>query len=877
MKMTSQKIILIVEDNEINRIMLRGILEPQYKVLEAQNGLEALKVLGDQKDNVSLILLDIMMPVMDGYTFLSILKNDPSIASIPVIVATQNDNESDEVAALSHGATDFVAKPYRPQIILHRVASIINLRENAAMINQFRYDRLTGLYSKEFFYRRVREELQAHPDQEYDMLCSNIENFKLINDILGVPAGDQLLISVAEMIQEKIGDRGICGRLSADQFACLLRRPQAYPQESFINANSEINTLANMQNVVVKWGVYVIRDKQVSVEQMCDRALLAVRRIKGQYNHYVAAYDDTLRNKLLREQAITDSMEAALKERQFVIYLQPKFQIKDDQLAGAEALVRWNHPQWGFQSPAEFIPLFERNGFITKLDQYVWEQTCAKLHQWDQAGYPPISVSVNVSRADIYNSDLIDFLTRILKKYELQPSRLHLEITESAYTENPGQIIATVEQLRTLGFVIEMDDFGSGYSSLNMLNQLSLDILKLDMKFIQNETAKPTNQGILRFIMSLARWMNLSVVAEGVETREQLERLRETGCDYVQGYYFARPMPCEEFEKLLQKQCEQKANQALDNVQPLPDQQKPMLLLADGDVRYCEEMRSVLSQQYQVQCVGDGQSVYQCLDLYASQIRLIVLSMDIKNPDGVEVLKTLQHRIEVRDIPIIASGYWDDRWEEAAFNIGADDFAGKPHTPMSLWKRVQRTQRLSVLRRQEQILREEAYRDYLTDLLNRRGLYAVCQSLRQDDAPLALFLFDLDNLKKVNDQLGHDCGDQRIRQFSRLLRSHFRQSDIFARLGQDEFIVVMKKTARKEAVVRKGEALGQAFVEAGWNQDVPLTVSAGIAMWDLSETLDEVLSRADSALKCAKVGCQSRCRLWEEANVWGIRSEIVKK
>lgn len=875
--MTSQKIILIVEDNEINRAMLRGILESEYKVLEAPNGLEALKVLNDQKDNVSLILLDIVMPVMDGYTFLSILKNDPSISSIPVIVATQNDNESDEVAALSHGATDFVAKPYRPQIILHRVASIISLRENAAMINQFRYDRLTSLYSKEFFYRRVREELQAHPDREYDMLCSNIENFKLINDILGVPAGDQLLISVAEMIQEKIGERGICGRLSADQFACLIRRPQAYPQEYFIHANSEINTLANMQNVVVKWGVYVIHDKQVSVEQMCDRALLAVRRIKGQYNNYVAAYDDTLRNKLLREQAITDSMEAALKQRQFVIYLQPKFQIKDDQLAGAEALVRWNHPQWGFQSPAEFIPLFERNGFITKLDQYVWEQSCAELHRWDQAGYPQISVSMNVSRADIYNSDLIDFLTRILKKYELQPSRLHLEITESAYTENPGQIIATVEQLRTLGFVIEMDDFGSGYSSLNMLNQLPLDILKLDMKFIQNETAKPTNQGILRFIMSLARWMNLSVVAEGVETREQLERLRETGCDYVQGYYFARPMPCEEFEKLLQKQHEQASKKSLENSLPLPDQQKPMLLLADGDVRYCEEMRGVLSQQYLVQCVSDGQSVLQYLDMYANQIRLIILSLDLKDPEGIDVLKTLQHRIEVRDIPIIATGYWDDQWEEAALDIGADDFAGKPHTPMSLWKRVQRTQSLSVLRQQEQILREEAYRDYLTGLLNRRGLSAVCQALRQDDAPLALFRFDLDNLKKVNDQLGRDQGDQRIRQFSHLPRSHFRQSDILARLDQDEFIVVMKKTARKEAVVRKGEALGQAFVEAGWNQDVPLTVSAGIAMWDLSETLDEVLARADSALKCAKVGCQSRCRLWEEANVWGIRSEIVKK
>ncbi|MFQ8581109.1 MAG: EAL domain-containing protein [Holdemania massiliensis] len=407
--MVSQKIILVVEDNEINRAMLCAILEPEYKVLEAENGLEALKVLNDQKDNISLILLDIVMPVMDGYTFLSILKNDPSISSIPVIVATQNDNEADEVAALSHGATDFVAKPYRPQIILHRVASIISLRENAAMVNQFRYDRLTGLYSKEFFYRRVREELQAHPEQEYDMLCSNIENFKLINDILGVPAGDQLLVSVAEMIQEKIAEYGICGRLSADQFACLIRRPPAYSQDYFIHANSEINTLANMQNVVVKWGVYVIRDKQVSVEQLCDRALLAVRRIKGQYNIYVAAYDDTLRNKLLREQAITDSMEAALEEKQFVIYLQPKFQIKDDQLVGAEALVRWNHPKWGFQSPAEFIPLFERNGFITKLDQYVWDQTCATLRRWDEAGYPQISVSVNVSRADIYNSDLIEF------------------------------------------------------------------------------------------------------------------------------------------------------------------------------------------------------------------------------------------------------------------------------------------------------------------------------------------------------------------------------------------------------------------------------------------------------------------------------------
>ena len=188
------------------------------------------------------------------------------------------------------------------------------------------------------------------------------------------------------------------------------------------------------------------------------------------------------------------------------------------------------------------------------MDQYVWDKTCAVIKEWEVEGLPPISVSVNVSRADIYNADLAEILMRTVNKYNLSPSHLHLEITESAYTENPTQIIDTVRQLRELGFIIEMDDFGSGYSSLNMLNEMPIDILKLDMKFIQSETAKPNSQGILQFIIALARWMHLSVVAEGVETKEQFNRLKEIGCDYVQGYYFAKPMPCAEFKELLGKQ-----------------------------------------------------------------------------------------------------------------------------------------------------------------------------------------------------------------------------------------------------------------------------------------------------------------------------------
>jgi diguanylate cyclase (GGDEF)-like protein len=546
-----RKKILIVEDNPLNRAMLSAIISTEYKVLEADNGQAALEVLKQYGEQISLILLDIIMPVMDGYTFLSVIKANSAYSSIPVIVTTQNDNESDEVEALAHGATDFVAKPYKAQVILHRVASIINLRETAAMINLLQYDRLTGLYSKEFFYRRAKELLLRNPEQKYDIICSDIENFKLVNDVLGIPSGDRLLCSTAERYKEFDLKNGISGRLNADQFICMKERQQNYTEEWFLQLEQQVKESSGINNIVIKWGIYPIEDRTLSVEQMCDRALLAVRSIKGKYGKYFAAYDEELRNKLLREQSITDSMESALAKGQFEIYLQPKYRMKDHVLAGAEALVRWIHPEWGILLPGQFIPLFEKNGFITKLDEYVWERACELLWDWEQRGYGMIPLSVNVSRADFYNADLASILLDTVKNYNLSPSLLHLEITESAYTENPMQIIETVKQLRELGFIIEMDDFGSGYSSLNMLNQMPIDVLKLDMQFVQSETAKPIKQSILRFVMDIARSMELDTVAEGVETPEQLERLKEIGCNYAQGYYFSKPIPYRDFEALL--------------------------------------------------------------------------------------------------------------------------------------------------------------------------------------------------------------------------------------------------------------------------------------------------------------------------------------
>lgn len=549
--MVQKKKILVVEDNELNRTELCEILADDYQILEAENGREALDILQKQKDSIALILLDVMMPVMDGYSFLERIRENDTFALIPVIVMTQSESEEDEVTALAHGATDFVPKPYRPQVILHRVANLIRLRENAAMVNQFQYDRLTGLYSKEFFYQKVRERLLEDPEREYNIICSNIENFKLYNDTFGRDAGDQLLKMTADIARDMVGSTGFCGRFGADRFLCLQTREQEQQDRRNFGLNEKQGDASCFKGIVMRWGIYEIRDRSLSVEKMCDRALLAMESIKGQYNRYFAVYDDSLRGKLLREHAITESMEEALAKNQFVVYFQPKYSVKDKRMTGAEALVRWIHPEWGFMSPGEFIPLFEKNGFISRLDQFVWESVCSLLRDWRERGYPPLAVSVNVSRADVYRIDLADTLLNLTRKYGVDPACLHLEITESAYAENPTQIISTVEELRKYGFLIEMDDFGSGYSSLSMLSQMNLDILKLDMKFIQNETAKPAEQSILNDIINMAHRMQLSVVAEGVETQEQMERLQAVGCDCVQGYYLAKPMSVDDFEILM--------------------------------------------------------------------------------------------------------------------------------------------------------------------------------------------------------------------------------------------------------------------------------------------------------------------------------------
>ena len=854
--MISQKQILIVEDNELNRAMLCEILSDEYQVLEAENGQAALDVLKQYKDIVALILLDVMMPVMDGYAFLDRVKADDELALIPVIVMTQSGSEADEVAALAHGATDFVPKPYRPRVILHRIASIIKLRETAAIVNLLQYDRLTGLYTREFFYQKVRERLQKEPEKEYAIICTNIENFKLYNDNFGIPAGDALLKKVARWLLQSSGSDAICGRFNADRFLCLQEREQERKDRSVIAENYT----PLIKNVIMKWGIYDIVDRSVSVEQMCDRALLAVDSVRGQYNRHFALYDDALRAKMLREKAITDTMESALAEGQFTVFFQPKYSLKEECMAGAEALVRWIHPKWGFMSPGEFIPLFEKNGFIPNLDGYVWERVCEKLREWKEKGYPFLPVSVNVSRADVYQIDLVETLGRLVRKYEIDPSCLHLEITESAYAENPGEIISTVNQLRKLGFIIEMDDFGSGYSSLNMLNQMKMDILKLDMKFVQNEMAKSADQSILNYIIGMSHGMGLSVVAEGVETREQLDRLRDIACDYVQGYYFAKPMPAEEYEELLKRQLHRN-RVSVGKPDTLKERKNErVLLMVEEDESYRALVRSTFEEKYRVLEACDVEHALSFLEEgEENAVIAVLLSLTLPEDGAAAFLKVLRQNPVLWHVPVLATIPAAHSLKELPLALETEDFVCKCHPQRDLLRRVERLMELAESYEREIVLKDEANRDFLTGLFNRRGLQAAVDSIRKEDLPLAICLFDLDDLKRINDLQGHDEGDRLIQSFADLLKRQTREQDILCRYGGDEFMVILKRMNSREAAAKRATDICSMF---------QASCSAGIVFCtEVKDKFSYLLQCADQALYYAKREKKGACCLWDRDKI----------
>lgn len=435
--------------------------------------------------------------------------------------------------------------------------------ERKMLRKQFRlanYDALTGLYNRNRFMERSEVLLRAFPDEDFVIICSDISKFKVINEIFGLKTGDKVLKLIGASLLECRGERSICGRFGEDSFAlCAVERD--FDINEFVKKTNEAIAGLQMQYPVVNHiGVYRVEDRSLSVSAMCDRAMLALHSIKDDYQREIAYYDDALREALLQEQEILKDVQQAFEEEQFEIFLQPQINHKDNCIIGAEALVRWKHPVKGYIPPDKFVPLLESNGLITQLDMHVWELACKQLRKWKEEKNWDLSLSVNVSTKDFFYVDLNKVFTGLIQKYDIPVSRLKLEITESAFSIDLMKQLAMIEQLQKQGFIIEMDDFGSGYSSLNILKDIPVDIIKMDMAFMSQSDKYKRSEDILRMVIKMANKLKMPVIAEGVETKEQADVLGDMGCHIIQGYYYAKPMPVAEFENLMYKYNEMQSN-----------------------------------------------------------------------------------------------------------------------------------------------------------------------------------------------------------------------------------------------------------------------------------------------------------------------------
>ena len=545
--------ILVVEDDLINREILSLMLRDTYDILIAETGKQALELLESDYGTLSLVLLDLNLPDMKGVDILGRIKGNALTARLPVIVMTADQNA--EVECLTLGATDFISKPYpKQEIVLARIRRTIEQFEDRDIIRWTERDQLTGLYNREFFYRYAAQHDEYHPEEPTDAIMLDINHFHMVNERYGKEFGDRVLRLVAEKLRAKVSDSdGIVCRKEDDTFLIYCLHRSDYGQI----LDGVCMQMETDYQIRARMGVYPDVDRGIDMERRFDRAKQAADAVKNSYSQTVGFYDNAMHEKELYLEQLLEDFHTAIREKQFTVFYQPKFDVRPDEpvLCSTEALARWRHPKLGLISPGVFIPLFEKNGLIRELDSFVWREAVAQIRTWEERLGRLIPVSVNVSRIDLNDPPLLKILEKTVDEAGIGRESILLEITESAYTDNAEQIVNVVKSLRESGFFIEMDDFGTGFSSLNMITTLPIDALKLDIQFIRTAFRDRKDTRLLETVIRLAQSLGLSTIAEGVETEEQMLTLKALGCDVVQGYYFSKPLPADEFEAFAREKC----------------------------------------------------------------------------------------------------------------------------------------------------------------------------------------------------------------------------------------------------------------------------------------------------------------------------------
>ena len=421
---------------------------------------------------------------------------------------------------------------------------------NDEMKNQMMLDSLTGLFNQRGFFRAATKLIGENPDKKYMLVVCDINGLGGINDLYSNTGGDLVISYVAKVIEEFSDGRGVCGRMGAGTFGCAFENTPENIEKFKEDTQLSVAHLGIEYPLTLKCGIYGIDNKSVSIGRAALYATYAYRTSKDRSRNTYIFYTEKMTKKMSEEAEVTQKMKRAMENREFVLYRQPKYDHATGKMVGAEVLSRWVRSDGSIVSPGLFIPVFEKNGYITELDRFVWRSSFEMVDAWVREGYSAVPVSVNISRISLVDESITDVIRELKDKYPEACRFIQFEITESAYADNVEEIFARVQTIRDMGFRVNMDDFGSGYSSLNLLKDAPIDIIKLDMGFLRGHENMDKGNIIISSVVNMTRQLGFDIVAEGVETKEQADLLSGMGCNVIQGFYYARPMPQEEFVRL---------------------------------------------------------------------------------------------------------------------------------------------------------------------------------------------------------------------------------------------------------------------------------------------------------------------------------------
>ncbi len=542
--------ILIVENDEFNLKSLISLLADRYEIITACDGKIGLRLLEENYKDLALVLMNIQIPVLSGFDFLRKVQEDPFLSLIPIIVMTASDAPKTEVVCLNLGAADYIRKPYHAELIKKRLENVIRLRESSVSLREIEKDSLTGLYTEQAFFHYSRRIMQFRSDKKMHVIIGRIKDFELIISIYGRKKANELLCYMASIYNKKF-KYGLLAKKGKASFLCLLSDDYKLDHQRMDNVINEFTENAPIKGVRIKYGIYKNIDKNLPITTICDYASMAAETVMEDYNHDYAYYTDELAQKRIYNQMIENCFTDALKNKEFMIYYQPKIDVITEKVIGAEALVRWQRTDGSMISPENFIPIYEKNGQIQKLDAYIFGQVCRLQKRILDESKKLLSVSVNLSRSSILCEEIVEQYTKIVRENDIPITCVPLEITESASVYGQ-KVVKVAERLLQSGFKLHIDDFGSGYSSMESLSRLPFSVLKIDKSLIDH-ICETRVEILVNHIIKLSKDLNMRVLAEGVETKEQLDILRKIKCDEIQGFYYARPMPEVEFVEYVRR------------------------------------------------------------------------------------------------------------------------------------------------------------------------------------------------------------------------------------------------------------------------------------------------------------------------------------